>query len=105
MSTYTITREPRAGDDVVLLKIGFGEQQATNDVIVKDAQAQCVQLGDIGGKLCLLNGPASLPVAFVLCHHLAHRFGAVAVFDPKLGGYVVAVSHDPDNPVGKVIGK
>ncbi len=101
MPTYTITREPRA-DDIVSLKVAFGDQ-STNDKIVVDAKKALDDLGDIGGRVCTINGPASLPVAFALCHGLAHRFGAVAVFDPKLGGYVVAVSHDPAYPVGHVI--
>jgi len=50
-----------------------------------------------------VTGPASLPVAFVMCHAVAHLYGAVACFDPKLLGYVVCVSHDPKYKVGDVI--
>ena len=42
----------------------------------------------------LLHGPASLAAVAVIVHHVAHLFGAVGVFDPKLNGYVVVVSHD-----------
>jgi CRISPR-associated protein (Cas_csx3) len=37
----------------------------------------------------------SLPVAMALAHAVAHRFGFVAMRDPKLGKFVVAISHDP----------
>ncbi len=57
----------------------------------------------LGGRLVLVNGPASLPVACVLAHYLAHRFGAVAVYDPKLGSYVVSITHDPEYPLGALI--
>jgi CRISPR-associated protein Csx3 len=39
----------------------------------------------------------------VLCHKVAHLFGAVACFDPKLAKYVVAISHDPAYAVGDLI--
>lgn len=32
-----------------------------------------------------------------------HLFGVVAVFDPKISGYVVAITHDPAFKVGDVI--
>lgn len=101
MSTYNIVRESTE-TGAVLLRVGFGDP-AANDRIVNDASAALAALGEMGGKLCLITGPASMPVAFVLAHGLCHRFGAVAVFDPKLSGYVVAVSHDPDHQVGSII--
>ena len=55
------------------------------------------------GKLLVINGPASLPIAMFLAHMVGHSFGAVACFDPKLSGYVVAISHDPDYAIGDVI--
>ena len=88
-----------------LFKVGFGEP-AQNDAIVKDAESLMVGLetgGDLGGGVALVNGPASLPVAMVLAHHLAHRFAAIGCFDPKMSGYVVAISHDPALPIGFVI--
>jgi len=56
-----------------------------------------------GGKIVKLNGPASLPVAIAIGHEIGHIFGVIAVFDPKLGKYVVAVSHDPEFSVGDLI--
>jgi len=50
-----------------------------------------------------INGPASLPVAAVITHAVAHRYGVVAVFDPKLGRYVVAISHDETHRPGDLI--
>ena len=87
----------------VTLKIGFGDP-AGNDEIVKDAKTAVEAVSqDIMGKTVLLNGPASLPVAVVLAHALVHICPAVAVFDPKLGKYVVAVTHTSDYQVGDLL--
>lgn len=94
-----ITIEPTTA---TLFKVGFGSP-AQNDEIVRAAAAALADLGEVGGRLALINGPASLPVACVLAHALAHRFGAVGVFDPKMGAYVVSISHDPEHPLGSLI--
>ena len=89
-----------------ILEIGFGVE-ATNEKIVVDAHQQMEALvasGQLsGGRLLRINGRASVPVAFTIAHGVAHLFGAVAVFDPKLGKYVVAISHDPAYPVGQLV--
>ena len=89
-------------DGVVDLKLGFGAP-AQNDVIVRDAVAAVAALNLQGGKLVRLNGPASLPVACAIAHAVGHIFSAVAVFDPKMSGYVVAISHNPEILVGTII--
>ena len=91
-------------DGVTEIKIGFGENNVTNCEIVVDAEKAFIDAEIKGGRLLKINGPASLPVGFVLAHLSCHIFGAVAVYDPKLSGYVVAVSHDPDYSVGGMIG-
>jgi len=100
MSSYNITFVDG------ILKVGFGVP-AQNDQITKDALArlgEMVELGELtGGEVVRVNGPASLPVAMVLCHKLAHLYGAVACFDPKLAKYVVAISHNPLYAVGDLI--
>lgn len=89
-----------------ILKVGFGDP-AQNDQIVKDAEerlSKMIKSGEIaGGEIAKINGPASLPVAMVICHKLGHLFGAIACFDPKLSKYVVAVSHTPKYPLGDLI--
>jgi CRISPR-associated protein Csx3 len=100
MSSYKITRTANT------LKLAFGDP-ASNDQIVKDAVTRLNEMdaaGELsGGGTILLNGPASLPVACAIAHAIAHRFSAVGVFDPKLNGYVVAVTHDPAVVLGSVI--
>ena len=100
MRAFSITRNGNT------LKLAFGAP-ASNDVIVKDAVARLGEMdasGELsGGGIILLNGPASLPVACAIAHAIAHRFSAVGVFDPKLNGYVVAVTHDPSVILGSVI--
>jgi CRISPR-associated protein Csx3 len=100
MSAFNIVRT----DNV--LRIGFGAP-ASNDQIVKDAVTRLSEMDAnnelSGGGVILLNGPASLPVACAIAHAIAHRFSAVGVFDPKLNGYVVAVTHDPAVELGSII--
>ena len=97
MSAYNVVLE---GTDT--LKLSFGAS-AQNDEIVKDAIEGVKALNLAGGKVIKFNGPASLPVACALAHAVAHLFGAVACYDPKLSKYVVAISHDPDYQVGDLI--
>jgi len=79
-----------------MLKVSFGEP-AQNDEIVRDAVARLDEMtksGELaGGSVIKINGPASLPVAVAIAHAVNHLYETVAVFDPKLGKYVVAVSH------------
>lgn len=99
-TTYTIRLD---GD---IMKVGFGDP-ASNDVIVRDVASILDGMkasGDlVGGPLLKINGPASLPVAFVLAHAALHIYGAVAIFDPKLQKYVVAVAHGAEYAVGDLI--
>jgi CRISPR-associated protein Csx3 len=84
------------------LEVGFiGE--AHNNQRVLDAVSELAALALTGGRLVTLDGPCSLPVAFAIAHGVSHLFGAVAVKDPKLGKFVVAVSHRPDLIVGTLI--
>ena len=88
---------------VVHLRIGFTEVPADTTRIVPDAVAAIRGLSLAGGRLVKFNGPAALPVAMALAHAVAHIFGAVACFDPKLGGYVVCITHHPDYALGQLL--
>lgn len=100
MVTYNIERN----EDTLL--VNFGEP-ARNDQIVKDAAARLekmVKSGELrGGQLLKINGPVSIPAAFVLAHRLCHLFGAIGCFDPKLGKYVICITHNPEYNLGDVI--
>lgn len=100
MTTYKMSFDKASG----VLTVGFGEA-ASNDQIVKDAGAIAETLKpEISGTPCLkINGPASLPVAMVICHAFVHVVSSIACFDPKLSKYVVAVSHNPDFKVGDLV--
>ena len=105
MATYNISAASLAAPaGGTMLRLSF-VGSAQNDEIVRDASSRMAELISAGleGRLCLLNGPASLPVAIAIGHAVAHRFGAVACFDPKMAAYVVAVSHDPERSVGSLI--
>lgn len=99
MSTYNI--------DLVdgIVKVGFGEP-AQNDQIVKDAKVQADALaasGALNGQLVRVNGPASVPVAFVLAKSFSAVAAAIACYDPKLQKYVVAITHNPLYKVGDLV--
>lgn len=100
MSSFQVNREGR------VLRVGFGDP-ATGDTVVRDAQAAILDLerrGELsGGGLLCINGRCSVAVAVLLGHALAHMFAAIAVFDPKMNGYIVCVSHHPDWAVGVVV--
>lgn len=98
-NTYQISADQYANG--VLLRLAFGEP-AQNDQIVVDAVNALSELELEGGETVYLNGPASLPVACAIAHGVAHLFKEVAVFDPKMAGYVVAVSHG-GRAVGTII--
>lgn len=87
---------------VVTLEVGFGAP-AANTELVPEAIEALRRLGLTGGRGVHFNGPASLPVAMALAHGVAHLYGYVACYDPKLSGYVVAISHDPAFRPGQLI--
>jgi CRISPR-associated protein Csx3 len=103
MNTYEIELEGN------VLKVGFG-QAAQNDRIVQDVALRLDEMIQdrtlAGGPLLRVNGPASMPVAFVLAHRLVHLYGAIAVFDPKLAEpckYVVCITHNAMYKLGDLI--
>jgi CRISPR-associated protein Csx3 len=89
-----------------VLRVGFGEA-SQNDQVVRDAATRLEEMlssGELsGGQLLKVNGPASIPVAFVLAHKLAHIYGAIGYFDPKLGKYVISITHNPQYNLGDLI--
>ncbi len=102
MAEYYQVQLEGVKDGVATVRIDFGAP-AQNDRLVQDAVAGIAALGLRGGKGIKFNGPASLPVAMALSHAVAHLYGYVACFDPKLEKYVVAISHDPSVRVGDLI--
>ncbi len=102
MSSYNIEFLEEEG----ILKVGFGSS-APNDQIVREVTARLKKMivaGELpGGEIIKVNGPASLPVAMVLAHKLAHLYQAIACFDPKLLKYVVVITHGWDYIVGDLI--
>ncbi|MGJ5818179.1 CRISPR-associated protein Csx3 [Paludibaculum fermentans] len=89
-------------EGVTAVSLAFSSP-ATNVEIVPDAIAAIAALHLQGGRGIHFTGPASLPVAMALAHAVAHLYGYVACFDPKLQGYVVAISHDPAFRPGALI--
>ena len=99
MALFNINAQPVG--NVTKITLGFGDP-ASNDAIVKEVSATLAGL-NLMGQVALINGPASLPVAMVIAHAVIHRFGAVGVFDPKLGSYVCVASHGGSHTLGDLI--
>lgn len=76
---------------------------AQGDEIVQSIVRQLEALPLRGGRLVTFDGQISVAGAIALGHRLAHLYAAVAMFDPKMQGFIVAVSHDPEFAVGQLI--
>ncbi len=100
MGQYFTAEMSDPGEGRHLLTIGFGEQ-ARNSTIVVDAVETLRGLALDGGKAILINGPTTNAAAMAIAHSVAHKYGYVACYDPKLGAYVVVISHDPEVKVGR----
>ena len=70
---------------MVTVQIGFGAPE-TNLAIVPEAISAIAALGLKGGRGIRFTGPVSIPAAMALAHAVAHLFGFVACWDPKLSG-------------------
>jgi len=100
--TATLTRRDD-GSDEVRVTLNHDAGPHTNETLVPEITAAMRALDLTGGRLLRVTGAMSLPMAFAVAHATAHLYGAVAVHDPKLAGDVVAISHDPALPVGRLL--
>jgi CRISPR-associated protein Csx3 len=99
-------------DGVLHARINNGVQ-VDGDRIVRDAVAQLANLiesGQLpGGKQILkIKGRTTVLASCAIASQVAHLYGGVAVFDPRLGDkgldkYVVTVSHSKDCRVGETV--
>lgn len=89
------------------LKVGFVEGVTATNAEYLPYVTQ--RLGELAveepmmGPLLKINGPCTLPIGFAIAHKVCHLYGAVAVFDPKLDGYVVVCSHGSEYKIGDVL--
>lgn len=107
MTAYHIKLE----DDV--LRVGFNRNfPANGDQIVRDAAArldEMIESGELkGGSLLKIDGPASVPVCYVIAHKVSHLYGAIAINDPKIGKkgyktYITVITHNPAYKIGELI--
>lgn len=100
---YSYQIELQQNQSEKILKVGFNRiQPAQGDQIVKDAVERLEQMQSSGelmtGGLLKIDGPQSVPVAYVLAHKLSHLYETIAVLDPKIGKrgyktYIVTTVH------------
>ena len=85
------------------LTVGFTGETATNTELVVEAVELLEALDLQGGKLLKITGAASVPIAYAIAHKVIRLFNTIAIFDPKLGGYVVAVTRGVEHSLGDLI--
>ncbi|WP_030008027.1 hypothetical protein [Picosynechococcus sp. NKBG042902] len=101
----TTTNLLKLEEDVLTIQLSAASYRM-NDVLVPALYQDLARLKQNelrGGKLLKVNGKHSLPMAYVLADGVAHLYGAIAIFEPEHQGYLVAISHDPDYPVGAYV--
>ena len=99
---YTV--ENVSKDYGTVLEVGF-EEPAENDIMVEEASREMDKalMSSEGGKAVFIKGRASLPVAMALGHKVAHLFGSVFCWDPKLEAYVCVITHGGRYRLGEVL--
>jgi CRISPR-associated protein Csx3 len=90
-------------EGVTVVRVGFSETLAENTRAIPDAIAALAALKLAGGRGIRFTGRMSVPIAMALAHAVCHLYGYVACYDPKLGGYVVTISHDPGFRPGQLL--
>jgi len=76
------------------------------DVLTKEAALKIDELMNqnlTGGDLLKINGKSSLAVNFMIANKLAHLYGNIAVWDPKLCDYVITLRHGGNYAEGELI--
>ncbi|MEA5537324.1 CRISPR-associated protein Csx3 [Crocosphaera sp. XPORK-15E] len=96
-----------------ILNVSLNRQvEIDGDLIVKEVAQKlnllCANNHLKGGQLLKIKGRATVLVSFVIAQKLAHFYGAIAVYEPKLGTselekYIIVISHNPQYHVGETI--
>lgn len=93
----------KVDSDTTLMSVRFGSPAAGDQVLLAaNALLESLPLG--GGRLLLIHGPMTLPIAFLIAHKVVHLFANVAVFDPKLNAYLVVANHGGAHRIGDLVG-
>jgi CRISPR-associated protein Csx3 len=101
MLSFSVTILP-SETNITNFSLGFA-LPAQSDRLVADAITALGSLNLPGGHGAHFYGPAPIPVAIALAHAVAHLYSYVAWFDPKLGKFVVAISHNPAFTPGQLL--
>ena len=103
MSTFDITRI----GNTLFLEFSDHEKDMYGQLVQKVTE-RLKEVNDSGelstGDVLLLKGVTSITsVVFAIAHALTNKFSAVAVFEPGLHGYMVAVTTNPEYELGSMI--
>ena len=102
MTTFNVTLGDKIAD-FQQVSISFGTPATNQEIVIDAALGFRAIAKQLHGTVVAINGAASLIAALAIAHEVAHITKAVAAFDPKLGKYVVAISHDSSYKVGSVL--
>lgn len=101
------------GSEGDTLKVDFAKKAdgtpipADGDEMVRDAAARLQEMAEAGelrgGDLLKIDGRISILVSYAIAHHVAHLYRAIAIADPRLNAYIVAISTAAEYPVGSRI--
>lgn len=58
-----------------------------------------------GGKILKINGKSSVLASFIIAHKVSHLYANIAVFDPKIDGYVTTIRHGGQYAIGDFLPK
>lgn len=102
MTTFNVTLGSKTGA-IQVVNVGFGTPATNQEIVIDAANGFRAIAKQLHGTVVAINGAASLIAALAIGHEVAHITKAVAAYDPKLGKYVVAISHDSSYKVGSVL--
>jgi CRISPR-associated protein Csx3 len=88
---------------VGLVHFEFAGLLSTDDLPALEEIAKSIPKYLRGVDVVIVSGRMPIWAAVNVAHAIMHLYKALALYDPKLGGGVVAVTHHPAYPVGKVI--
>jgi len=84
------------------VQVGFGIPSHNMDIVDELDEFLKENRNKLDGLFICITGPMSVHVAMVIAHNLAHNTRGIAVYDPKVSGYVVVITHDPMWQIGNV---
>lgn len=94
------------GMDGNILRVGFSESGESPQILIDTIRLlkDLNQSGQLsGGPFIAVNGECSVISAYAICDYLSRLYSTIAIYDPKLNGYVVIKSATTGYQVGEIV--